>query len=737
MRALITRPLHDARRTARLLEERGVEAVIEPLFSISYIPAASVSLDGVQGYLVTSANGVRALAQALPPDNPLTRDLAVYAVGDATAEAARDHGFSQVYSAGGDVASLAELVRAKARPEAGTLVHAAGTEVAGDLNGDLSASGFTVRRERLYETRSAVALSQETQRLIATKAIQAALFYSPRTAVAFAALAQRANLADACGDIRAYCLSQAVAKELEALPFAAVRVAAEPNQEALLALLDDDRAAGALPNDRVTGATADAEGESVMTDRPGKDAKETEDKTKAEAAKGPDTKGAKETDPKPAGTGTGAASTAGTADAKRAGGVGSVPPATATVGSTTGTAGGGGKPPASSGPGTGPTGGSSSTPAAGRKKGGGGKAIVAVLAVLVIAVLIAFATLPWWRDSSPEPLRSWLPAPPQESARVAELAQQNEALRSDVQALRQRLEQVTDQLGSLEGQVAQGPQGVPEDLQQTIQQLESQVETLLQGMDPEALQAMAQAGDAVQQRVQELAARVDELRRGSADAQTVLAMQERLQQVADLARQTASRQDQALGLLLTTAQLRQAVDQGNPFATELRTVRAIAESMPNVTLDAPVLTDFADAGIPTREMLAERFDRLGTEIIRSAAAPDDAPEWVQSTVRRAMGLVTVRRTDGEAVGDAPSAIVARAASAIEAGDLQTAVQELQKLEGEEAVVADDWLTAAQARLAAEEQLSDLTSEALARFAASQRGGEGGAQQNQAATGTGG
>lgn len=736
MRALITRPLHDARRTARLLEERGVEAVIEPLFSISYIPAASVSLDGVQGYLVTSANGVRALAQALPPDNPLTRDLAVYAVGDATAEAARDHGFSQVYSAGGDVASLAELVRAKARPDGGTLVHAAGTEVAGDLNGDLSASGFTVRRERLYETRSAVALSQETQRLIATKAIQAALFYSPRTAVAFAALAQRANLADACGEIRAYCLSQAVAKELEALPFAAVRVAAEPNQEALLALLDDDRAAGALPNDRVTGATADAEGESVMTDRPGKDAKETEDKTKAEAAKGPDTKGAKETDPKAAGTGTGSA--AGTGDAKRAGGVGSVPPATATVGSKTDTAGGGGKPPTSSGPGTGgSTGGSSSTPAGGKKKGGGGKAVVAGLAVLIIVVLVAFATLPWWRESAPEPLRSWLPAPPQESARVAELAQQNEALRSDVQALRQRLEQVTDQVGSLEGQVAQGPQGVPEDLQQTIQQLESQVETLLQGMDPEALQAMAQAGDAAQQRVEELAARVDELRRGSADAQTVLAIQERLQQVADLARQTASRQDQALGLLLTTAQLRQAVDQGNPYATELRTVRAIAESMPNVSLDAPVLTDFADAGIPTRAMLAERFDRLGTEIIRSAAAPDDAPEWVQSTVRRAMGLVTVRRTDGEAVGDAPSAIVARAASAIEAGDLQTAVQEVQKLEGEEAVVADDWLTAAQARLAAEDQLSDLTSEALARFAASQRGGEGAAQENQAATGTGG
>lgn len=707
MRVLVTRPLHDARRTARLLEDRGVEAVIEPLFSISYIPAAGVALDGVQGYLVTSANGVRALAQALPADNPLTRELAVYAVGDATAETAREHGFTQVLAAGGDVTSLARLVRARARPDGGTLVHAAGTDLAGDLAGELEAAGYHVRRERLYETRAAVALSRDTQRLIATRALHAALFYSPRTARIFAELAQRAELADACRDIRAYCLSEAVAKDLDGVPFAHLRVAAVPTQDALLALLDEDRAAGAY---------ADAEGGAVMTDRPEKDAKETEDKTKAEATAAPS---GPAPDPAKAGAGE-------TAGAKRAGGVGSVPPATASTGAASATAGGGTpkQPPSATSSASSP---SSSSPSSSTtaKKGGGGKAVAAILVLLVLVVLVGFATLPWWRDGAPEPLKAWLPAPPQESARVAELSQQNQQLQSDVQSLRQRLDQVTAQLGDVEGRVAEAGQGggASPELQQQVQDMQSQLQSLLSGMDPQALQNMAQAGEQAQARLDEMAEELDQLRRGTADAQTVLAMQERLQEVAAIARQTASRQDAALGLMLTTAQLRQAVDQGNPFATELRTVRAIADGMSGVTIDAPVLADFADAGIPTREMLQERFGRLGTEIIRAAAAPDDAPEWVQSTVKRLMGLVTVRRTDGEAVGDGASAVVARAASALEAGDLATAVAELKKLQGDAAVVADDWLAGAEARLAADKALADLTSESLARFAASQRGGD--------------
>lgn len=182
---------------------------------------------------------------------------------------------------------------------------------------------------------------------------------------------------------------------------------------------------------------------------------------------------------------------------------------------------------------------------------------------------------------------------------------------------------------------------------------------------------MRAAGAVAGQEVQALRQELEEIRRGTADASTVLAIQERLDRVQQMASRMASRQDTALALVLTSAQLRQAVDQGNPYEAELRTVRAIADEMPKVSLpDDGVLQAYADKGIPTREMLNERFDRLSADIIRAAAAPDDAPAWVQKTVQRVMGLVTVRRTDGEAVGDSAPAVVARADSALNAGNLQ-------------------------------------------------------------------
>lgn len=54
---------------------------------------------------------------------------------------------------------------------------------------------------------------------------------------------------------------------------------------------------------------------------------------------------------------------------------------------------------------------------------------------------------------------------------------------------------------------------------------------------------------------------------------------------------------------------------------------------------------------------------------------------------------------------------------------RAALAELSKLEGEAAAVAQDWIDAAQARLAAEDVVSDLTAEALARFAATERGAD--------------
>lgn len=233
-RALITRPQEDAEGVTGELQRRGFTVMLEPLLAI--VPVAGVRLDlaGAQAILATSANGVRALAAATAE-----RGLPVLAVGDASARCARELGFERVDSAGGDAEALVALVRRRLDPAAGSLIHAAGTAVAGDISGALMRDGYVVRREVLYEARAAESLSSDLLLALAARSIDIALFFSPRTAASFVTLARRAGAC--CGAVAAYALSPAVAERLGGLGWRAIRIAARPDQASLLAAVDQDR----------------------------------------------------------------------------------------------------------------------------------------------------------------------------------------------------------------------------------------------------------------------------------------------------------------------------------------------------------------------------------------------------------------------------------------------------------------------------------------------------------------
>ncbi len=234
MQALITRPVEDTGPLAALLAARGVVAVSEPLLAIRPIPGAVPNLDGVQALLFTSANGARAFGAA-----SARRDLPVFAVGDATAEAARRLGFGTVTSAGGAVEALAALAAARLDPGGGDLLHAAGSVVAGDLAALLAPGGFRVRRAVLYAADPAAAISPATAAALRERRIDAAFFFSPRTAARFVTLARAVRLDETCEVVTAFSLSPAVARELAPITWARIIVAATPDQAALLAAFDD------------------------------------------------------------------------------------------------------------------------------------------------------------------------------------------------------------------------------------------------------------------------------------------------------------------------------------------------------------------------------------------------------------------------------------------------------------------------------------------------------------------
>jgi uroporphyrinogen-III synthase len=234
MRALVTRPRAEAALLAEALAARGMAALLEPLLDIHFRdPGNPPDLAGAQAVLCTSANGVRAFARL-----STERALPVFAVGEATAARTRAEGFFDVHSAGGAVGDLVALVSGCLRPDAGRLLHIAGSLVAGDLAGELRARGFTVERAVLYEARPVATLSAATVRALAAGIVDVALFFSPRTAAIFARLADQAGIVEATRHIAAISISAAADAALDTLRFRARLIAARPDQPALLAVLD-------------------------------------------------------------------------------------------------------------------------------------------------------------------------------------------------------------------------------------------------------------------------------------------------------------------------------------------------------------------------------------------------------------------------------------------------------------------------------------------------------------------
>jgi uroporphyrinogen-III synthase len=188
----------------------------------------------VQALVLTSANAVPALSAPAP-------QLPLFAVGEATAEAARRAGCAAVIAAAGGAADLARLIAQRCRPQGGALLHLSGEDVRPGLAEELAAAGFALRRQVVYRARAARALSPATVEAIGRRQIEAVLLFSPRTARTFVELIARHGLQADIAGAAAICLSAAVAQPCRELVWRAIYQAARPATGALLEALEAAR----------------------------------------------------------------------------------------------------------------------------------------------------------------------------------------------------------------------------------------------------------------------------------------------------------------------------------------------------------------------------------------------------------------------------------------------------------------------------------------------------------------
>ena len=237
MRLVVTRPQADSERTAAALQARGHEVLVAPLMRVEPVKA---ELSGGWGaVIITSANAPAAIAGHAACE--VLFKLPVFAVGRRSAEAARQAGFTDVATAGGDVRDLVLLIAARRADAKAPLLYLAGEDRAADLVGELAVHGIAAEMAVVYRAATAP-FPPALIAALAAGEVDAVLHFSKRSAENYLAGAAQAGVAGPALGVRHICLSAQIAEPLMGAGANRIAIAPRPDEAALIASLERPQA---------------------------------------------------------------------------------------------------------------------------------------------------------------------------------------------------------------------------------------------------------------------------------------------------------------------------------------------------------------------------------------------------------------------------------------------------------------------------------------------------------------
>ncbi|RWB71970.1 MAG: uroporphyrinogen-III synthase [Mesorhizobium sp.] len=236
VRVLVTRPEPGASRTARRLEALGFQPVLLPLTETRALPVKSAIGADAVAVAVTSANAVRHAPKALVA---LLAGLPCHAVGKRTAEACRDAGFLAVTEGRGDAEALADATAGGLAGKA--IVYLCGRVRFPVFEQRLAVAGVHVQPIETYDTIAIDYGDADVVAGLSGQPVEAALLYSAKASLGLVGLMARPTLRHLFEKTQFLALATRVARPMEGIAGSRVRVASQPEEDALLALLSQPR----------------------------------------------------------------------------------------------------------------------------------------------------------------------------------------------------------------------------------------------------------------------------------------------------------------------------------------------------------------------------------------------------------------------------------------------------------------------------------------------------------------
>ena len=208
-RLLVLRPEPGASATVDRARALGLDAVSTPLFAIEAVDWEVPEPGSFDGLLLTSANAVREAGDGLQE----LRGLKAFAVGEATAEAAREAGFDIAATGDSGVERLLGSIEADLR-----LLHLCGEDRRSPADARQKITSYVVYRSKPIEAPR-----------LEVAAGDVALIHSPRAGRRFA------ELVEDPAEISVIAISEAAAEAVGG-NWKCVVNAEQPSDDALLAL---------------------------------------------------------------------------------------------------------------------------------------------------------------------------------------------------------------------------------------------------------------------------------------------------------------------------------------------------------------------------------------------------------------------------------------------------------------------------------------------------------------------
>ncbi len=240
MAILVTRPAPDNEKTAAALRARGYKVLLSPMLRFEDIPFHDEDDAAYDGVVVTSANAIRAIADH--PSRMHLFKLPAFAVGEQTAAAARDAGFTDVISGKANAGALGDLIAKKGSAgklkKGATLCYLAGADLAHDLAADLGARGFTIITHTTYRMVPVAGFAAHVADAFRAGGIAAVLHYSRRSARAYLDAARQDGVEISALSLPQCCISETVAGVLREAGAMQVAAARTPDENAIFDVLD-------------------------------------------------------------------------------------------------------------------------------------------------------------------------------------------------------------------------------------------------------------------------------------------------------------------------------------------------------------------------------------------------------------------------------------------------------------------------------------------------------------------